>query len=83
MRHSRPGTETRFLCGEKRKWAPCKDMLENTKAGIETYIQLSDVVAQASCSFKARKEPVLRGQKMVNPRIKPLPIAYENGIHRT
>jgi len=36
------------LCGEKGKWAPSEDMLSNTKAGIETYIQLGDVVAQSN-----------------------------------
>ncbi|MBL4760857.1 MAG: phosphatidylserine decarboxylase [Mariprofundaceae bacterium] len=44
------GGSTVVLCGEKGKWAPSKDMLENTKAGIETYIQLGDAVAQTSCS---------------------------------
>jgi len=44
------GGSTVVLCGEKGKWAPSKDMLENTKAGIETYIQLGDSVAQTSCS---------------------------------
>jgi len=34
------------LCGEQGKWAPSEDMLENTKKGIETYIQLGDVVAK-------------------------------------
>ena len=43
------GGSTVVLCGEKGKWAPSKDMLENTRAGIETYIQLGDVVAQTSC----------------------------------
>jgi len=40
------GGSTVVLCGEKGKWAPSEDMLTNTKAGIETYIQLGDVVAQ-------------------------------------
>jgi len=40
------GGSTVVLCGEKGKWAPSADMLENTKAGIETYIHLGDVVAQ-------------------------------------
>jgi len=39
------GGSTVVLCGEKGKWAPSEDMLTNTKAGIETYIQLGDVVA--------------------------------------
>jgi phosphatidylserine decarboxylase len=34
------------LCGEQGKWTPCEDILKNTKNGIETYIQLGDVVAQ-------------------------------------
>jgi len=42
------GGSTVVLCGEKGKWAPSSDMLENTRAGIETYIQLGDVVAQTS-----------------------------------
>ena len=39
------GGSTVVLCGEKGKWAPSEDMLKNTKAGFETYIQLGDVVA--------------------------------------
>ena len=42
------GGSTVVLCGVKGAWAPSSDMLENTKAGIETYIQLGDVVAQSS-----------------------------------
>jgi len=42
------GGSTVVLCGEKGKLAPSSDMLENTRAGIETYIQLGDVVAQTS-----------------------------------
>ncbi|ATX79628.1 phosphatidylserine decarboxylase [Mariprofundus aestuarium] len=42
------GGSTVVLCGEKGNWAPSSDMLENTKAGIETYIQLGDVVAQTN-----------------------------------
>jgi len=42
------GGSTVVLCGEKGKWAPSEDMLKNTKAGIETYIQLGDAVAQTS-----------------------------------
>ncbi|MDQ7003598.1 MAG: phosphatidylserine decarboxylase [Ghiorsea sp.] len=41
------GGSTVVLCGEKGKWTPSKDILKNTKAGIETYIQLGDVVAQS------------------------------------
>ncbi|PIW46611.1 MAG: phosphatidylserine decarboxylase [Zetaproteobacteria bacterium CG12_big_fil_rev_8_21_14_0_65_54_13] len=40
------GGSTVVLCGQKGKWAPSEDILTNTKAGIETYIQLGDVVAQ-------------------------------------
>ena len=40
------GGSTVVLCGEKRKWAPSQDILDNTKAGMETYIQLGDVVAK-------------------------------------
>jgi len=42
------GGSTVVLCGEKGKWAPSDDMLEHTKAGIETYIQLGDAVATAT-----------------------------------
>lgn len=42
------GGSTVVLCGEKGKWTPSEDMLKNTKTGIETYIQLGDVVAQTS-----------------------------------
>ncbi|MDQ6962062.1 MAG: phosphatidylserine decarboxylase [Mariprofundaceae bacterium] len=42
------GGSTVVLCGEKGKWTPSQDMLKNTKAGIETYIQLGDAVAQQS-----------------------------------
>ncbi|NWF37127.1 phosphatidylserine decarboxylase [Mariprofundus sp. KV] len=42
------GGSTVVLCGEKGKWAPSEDMLKNTEAGIETYIQLGDVVAKTS-----------------------------------
>lgn len=42
------GGSTVVLCGEKGKWIPSEDMLTNTRAGIETYIQLGDVVAQTS-----------------------------------
>jgi len=40
------GGSTVVLCGEKGKWMPSEDMLNNTQAGVETYIQLGDVVAQ-------------------------------------
>ena len=40
------GGSTVVLCGEKGKWAPSDDILKNTEAGIETYIQLGDAVAQ-------------------------------------
>jgi phosphatidylserine decarboxylase len=41
------GGSTVVLCGEKGKWSPSADILQNTGAGIETYIQLGDVVAEA------------------------------------
>lgn len=41
------GGSTVVLCGEKGRWTPSADMLKNTAAGIETYIQLGDVVAEA------------------------------------
>jgi phosphatidylserine decarboxylase len=42
------GGSTVVLCGEKGLWTPSADMLKNTAAGIETYIQLGDVVAEAA-----------------------------------
>jgi len=42
------GGSTVVVCGEKDKWMPSEDMLSNTKKGIETYIQLGDVVAQSN-----------------------------------
>jgi len=42
------GGSTVVLCGEKGAWAPSRDILDNTSAGIETYIQLGDVVAQSN-----------------------------------
>lgn len=42
------GGSTVVLCGEKGKWTPSDDMLANTNKGIETYIQLGNVVALAS-----------------------------------
>ncbi len=44
------GGSTVVLCGEKGKWSPSSDMLANTQKGVETYIQLGDVVAQATHS---------------------------------
>jgi len=41
------GGSTVVVCGEKGRWAPSEDMLSNTKQGIETYIQLGDVVAKS------------------------------------
>lgn len=41
------GGSTVVLCGEKGKWVPSADMLKNTHAGMETYIRLGDVVAEA------------------------------------
>lgn len=40
------GGSTVVLCGEKGRWTPSADMLKNSAAGIETYIQLGDVVAE-------------------------------------
>lgn len=40
------GGSTVVICGEKGKWAPSADILKNTAAGIETYIQLGDVVGE-------------------------------------
>lgn len=39
------GGSTVVLIGEKGKWAPSRDIMENTANGIETYIQLGDEVA--------------------------------------
>jgi phosphatidylserine decarboxylase len=39
------GGSTVIVCGEPGKWKPSSDMIENTKLGIETYIQLGDEVA--------------------------------------
>lgn len=41
------GGSTVVLCGEPGRWTPSADMLKNTRDGIETYIQLGDVVATA------------------------------------
>lgn len=38
------GGSTVAVIGEKGRWAPSKDIVENTKKGIETYIQLGDEV---------------------------------------
>jgi len=40
------GGSTVVVCGEQGRWTPANDMLENTKAGVETYIHLGDVVAK-------------------------------------
>lgn len=42
------GGSTVVVCGEKGKWKPSQDMLDNTKEGVETYIQLGDTVAVTS-----------------------------------
>lgn len=42
------GGSTVVLCGEKGRWAPSADILKNTAAGVETYIRLGDVVAEAA-----------------------------------
>lgn len=42
------GGSTVIVIGEKGKWLPSRDIIENTKKGIETYIQLGDEVAKAS-----------------------------------
>ena len=42
------GGSTVVLLGEKDKWRPSKDILGNTLAGIETYLQLGEEVAEAS-----------------------------------
>jgi phosphatidylserine decarboxylase len=39
------GGSTVIVLGEPGLWTPSKDLLENTKNGIETYIQLGDAVA--------------------------------------
>lgn len=39
------GGSTVIVIGEKGKWKPSQDMLENTQKGIETYIKLGDEVA--------------------------------------
>lgn len=39
------GGSTVVLLGEKGKWSPSDDILNNTKDGIETYLQLGDEVA--------------------------------------
>ncbi|WP_413230633.1 phosphatidylserine decarboxylase [Halobacteriovorax sp. RT-2-2] len=40
------GGSTVIVIGEKGKWSPTSDILNNTKNGIETYIHLADKVAQ-------------------------------------
>lgn len=39
------GGSTVILLGEKGKWAPSCDIMENTQAGIETYLHLGEEVA--------------------------------------
>lgn len=40
------GGSTVIVIGEKGKWKPSSDISDNTKKGIETYIQLGDEVAK-------------------------------------
>jgi phosphatidylserine decarboxylase len=44
------GGSTVIVCGEQGRWTPADDILEHTKAGSETYIQLGDVLAYSSKS---------------------------------
>ncbi len=39
------GGSTVILLGEKGKWKPSKDIIENTKEGFETYLKLGEEVA--------------------------------------
>lgn len=39
------GGSTVILLGEKGRWAPSKDILSNTKDGVETYLKLGEEVA--------------------------------------
>lgn len=39
------GGSTVIVLGEKGKWSPSDDIINNTKNGIETYIHLADIVA--------------------------------------
>lgn len=39
------GGSTVVVIGQKGRWAPSSDIVENTRKGIETYIQLGDEVA--------------------------------------
>jgi len=41
------GGSTVIVVGEEGKWKPSSDVVENTKAGMETYIQLGDEVGKA------------------------------------
>ncbi|MCB9062102.1 MAG: phosphatidylserine decarboxylase [Halobacteriovoraceae bacterium] len=41
------GGSTVILIGEKGKWKPSQDIIENTKKGLETYIQLGDEVGSS------------------------------------
>jgi phosphatidylserine decarboxylase len=38
------GGSTVIILGEKGRWTPSKDMIENTLKGMETYIQLGDEI---------------------------------------
>ena len=40
------GGSTVIVIGEKGRWVPSQDILDNTSRGIETYIHLADNVAQ-------------------------------------
>jgi len=40
------GGSTVIVLGEKGKWSPSPDICKNTKAGIETYLQLGNEVAE-------------------------------------
>lgn len=40
------GGSTVVLIGEKGRWAPSQDILENTKKGFETYIKLGEVIGE-------------------------------------
>ncbi len=38
------GGSTVIVIGEKGKWKPSEDILEQTKAGVETYITLGEAL---------------------------------------
>lgn len=40
------GGSTVVVIGEKGRWAPSNDILENTRRGFETYIKLGDVIGE-------------------------------------